>query len=39
MRQIFQYQPDILSDASVLSTFAGANVVDADRVYKLDIGS
>lgn len=35
MRQIFQYQPDILSDASVLSTFAGANVVDADRVFKL----
>jgi len=36
MRQIFQYQPDILSDASVLSTFAGAAVVDADRVFKLD---
>lgn len=36
MRQIFQYQPDILSDASVLSTFAGASVVDADRVFKLD---
>jgi len=39
MRQIFQYQPDILSDASVLSTFAGAAVVDSDRVYKIDIGS
>ena len=36
MRQIFQYQPDILSDTSVLSTFAGASVVDADRVYKID---
>lgn len=39
MRQVFQYQPDILSEASVLSTFAGANVVDADRVFKIDIGS
>lgn len=39
MRQIFQYQPDILSDASVLSTFAGAAVVDSDRVYKIDTGS
>lgn len=36
MRQIFQYQPDILSDASVLSTFAGAGVIDLDRIYKLD---
>lgn len=36
MRQIFQYQPDILSDASVLSTFAGASVVDVDRVFKLN---
>lgn len=36
MRQIFQYQPDILSDASVLSTFAGASVVDNDRVFKLN---
>lgn len=35
MRQIFQYQPDILSDASVLSTFAGGSLVDADRVFKL----
>jgi hypothetical protein len=35
MRHIFQYQPDILSDASVVSTFAGAAVVDADRVFKL----
>lgn len=39
MRQIFQYQPDILSEASVLSTFAGASVVDADRVYKIDVSS
>jgi hypothetical protein len=35
MRQIFQYQPDILSDASVLSTFAGGAVVDLNRVFKL----
>lgn len=27
IRQIFQYDPDVLSDASVLSTFAGASVV------------
>lgn len=39
MRQIFQYQPDILSDASVLSTFAGAAAVDADRAYKIDVSS
>lgn len=37
MRQIFQYQPDILSDASVLSTFAGASVVEGgQRVFKFD---
>lgn len=36
LRHIFQYQPDILSMASVVSTFAGASVVDTDRVYKLD---
>lgn len=46
MRQIFQYDPDVLSDASVLSTFAGAaavfedgtgtNGTDNDRFYKLD---
>lgn len=35
LRHIFQYQPDILSDASVVSTFAGAAVVDANRVVKL----
>lgn len=39
MRQIFQYQPDILSDASILSAFAGAATVDADRAYKIDVGS
>lgn len=36
LRQIFQYDPDILSDASVISTFAGASLVDANRVFKLD---
>lgn len=46
IRQIFQYDPDVLSDASVLSTFAGAAPVyedgtgtdgtDNDRFYKLD---
>lgn len=43
MRQIFQYVPDKLSDASVLSTFAGAAAVAEDspatvfsRSYKLD---
>jgi len=35
LRHIFQGQPDILSDASVVSTFAGASVVDAGRVVKL----
>jgi len=46
MRQIFQYVPDILSDASVLSTFAGAAAVAEDdpatvydRSYKLSTGS
>lgn len=46
IRQIFQYDPDVLSDASVLSTFCGAaavyedgtgtNGTDNDRFYKLD---
>ncbi len=44
VRHIFQYSPDILSDTSVVSTFAGsAAVVDSDdtapdvkRFYKLD---
>lgn len=35
LRHIFQYQPDILSDASVVSTFAGAALVDGARVVKL----
>ena len=35
LRQIFQYDPNVLSDASVVSTFAGAAVVDTDRVVKL----
>lgn len=35
LRHIFQYQPDILSDASVVSTFAGASVVDGARVVKM----
>lgn len=39
LRQIFQYQPDILSDASVVSTFAGASVVEAARVHKGQIGT
>lgn len=44
IRQIFQYDPDVLSDASVLSTFAGCSAVfedaptntDSKRFYKLD---
>ncbi|GAA3223220.1 phage capsid protein [Actinocorallia longicatena] len=36
MRQVFQYQPDILSDTSVMSSFAGAATVDGNRVFKLD---
>lgn len=44
IRQIFQYDPDVLSDASVLSTFAGCSAVfedaptntDNDRFVKLD---
>lgn len=35
LRHIFQYQPDILSDASVVSTFAAAAVVDPARVVKI----
>lgn len=34
LRHLFQYVPNKLSDASVLSTFAGASVVDAARVVK-----
>lgn len=44
MRQIFQYMPTMLSDASVVSTFAGAAAVwedgetatDSRRFYKVD---
>lgn len=35
LRHIFQYQPDILSDASVVSTFAGASKVADARVWKM----
>jgi hypothetical protein len=35
MRQVFQYNPNVLSDQSVVSTFAGAALVDADRVFKV----
>lgn len=31
IRQIFQYDPDVLSDASVLSTFAGCSPVHEDE--------
>lgn len=36
MRHIWQYNPGTLTDQSVLSTFAGAAVVEADRVFKFD---
>jgi hypothetical protein len=36
MRQIFQYDPKALKDQSVLSSFAGAAVVENDRVFKFD---
>lgn len=37
VRQIFQYQPDLLSDASVVSTFAGASAIEgAIRAFKFD---
>jgi len=46
LRQIFQYDPDVLSDASVLSTFAGSSAVfedgtgtngtNNDRFFKID---
>jgi hypothetical protein len=36
LRHIRQYDPDHLSDASVVSTFGGSSLVDADRVYKVD---
>lgn len=37
MRHIWQYNPGTLTDQSVLSTFAGASVVEQDRVFKFDI--
>ncbi len=37
LRQIFQYDPTVLSDASVVSTFAGASVVDPNRVYSFTL--
>lgn len=39
MRTILQYNPSTLTDQSVLSTFAGAALVDADMVFKLDTGA
>lgn len=36
IRHIFQYQPSTLSDQSVLTTFAGAAVVDLDRIWKIE---
>jgi hypothetical protein len=45
LRQVFQYVPDKLSDASVVSTFAGAAAVyedesdDVKRFFKLELGS
>lgn len=35
LRQLLQYDPTRLSDQSVISTFAGAALVAADRVFKL----
>jgi hypothetical protein len=36
IRQIFQYDPATLSDQSVVSTFAGAKLIDADRIFKVE---
>lgn len=36
IRQIFQYDPDVLSDASVLSTFAGCSAVYEDSPTNTD---
>lgn len=36
MRSAIQWLPDFLSKGSVIQTFAGAALVDADRVFKLD---
>lgn len=39
LRTATQWLPDFLSKGSVVQTFAGASLVDADRVFKLDTGS
>jgi hypothetical protein len=39
LRHIRQYNPTILSDESVVSLFAGATQVEADRTFKYDSGS
>jgi hypothetical protein len=36
LRQIFQYDTTTLSDQSVISTFAGASLVDANRTFKVE---
>jgi len=36
LRQIFNFDTATLSDLSVVSTFAGASVVDANRIYKVE---
>lgn len=36
LRHILQYDPNVLSDASVVSTFAGASLVEAARFEKAD---
>lgn len=36
LRQIFAYNPTILSDISVVSTFSGAALVEAERVLKVE---
>lgn len=39
LRTAIQWLPDFLSKGSVVQTFAGAAVVEADRVFKLDTSS
>lgn len=39
MRTAIQWLPDFLSKGSVVQTFAGAALVDAARVFKLDTGA
>jgi hypothetical protein len=39
IRAALQWLPDFLSTGSVLQTFVGSNIVDADRVYKFDTAS